>query len=521
MSSDGRPQPALPRAERIAQTLIAHGPKWVWDAVAWLGVTFGVTAGGLLLEDFAPTGRRGWHISLAVVGLLLWVLGWQAHRWRSRNHGTLYYLRALAEGMTDYHAEVQQASEKQALDVRTVTTRLAIEQPFLDARAEVRFMREEFQPAINDDTSNTDYVLAPNLLWPVGIALGYDFMAPPDVVLREYEGRPGATTTGFDQPLPRTTAEWEAATRPGIVHIESVRSAMPGTARSVLISVQLTHNLVQGSSGAPWETPLAIDQWRERYDEVRIVGVPAPAGGFANVQVRDGGMASALAVAVADAVLAAARDHDRAVIVLSGRMAKCVAFSAGVALAARQHGLDAAEAGLWRRLVLYLWDERKRRMVPCWVRDLQGDPRALLVEAGVATPSELANEPRPMPASVGSSDPVQLVNLTPHGFRLFDAKEVVLDLPAADRWARVDERRSPASTLRTAQGDLPLVALSNGDSVEGLPAPQPGTVFVVSRLAAAAVPHRRDVVFPLDEVRDEAGQIVGCRSLGRFQVGHA
>ena len=51
----------------------------------------------------------------------------------------------------------------------------------------------------------------------------------------------------------------------------------------------------------------------------------------------------------------------------------------------------------------------------------------------------------------------------------------------------------------------------------GLPDPDPlgAIAYVVSRMVAEAVPHRGDLYFPMDVVRDEQGQILYARSLGR------
>ena len=49
--------------------------------------------------------------------------------------------------------------------------------------------------------------------------------------------------------------------------------------------------------------------------------------------------------------------------------------------------------------------------------------------------------------------------------------------------------------------------------VEGLPAAEPNTNLVVSRLVAERVKDRTDVYVPGPLVRDEEGRIVGCRGL--------
>ena len=48
-----------------------------------------------------------------------------------------------------------------------------------------------------------------------------------------------------------------------------------------------------------------------------------------------------------------------------------------------------------------------------------------------------------------------------------------------------------------------------------LPEPKQGTIYIVSKLCADAAPHRHDLWFPADLVRDSEGKIIACDSLGR------
>ena len=53
-------------------------------------------------------------------------------------------------------------------------------------------------------------------------------------------------------------------------------------------------------------------------------------------------------------------------------------------------------------------------------------------------------------------------------------------------------------------------------AVEGLPEERDDTLIIVSSLVAQAARDRSDLVIPNEAVRDEKGQIVGCKSLGRI-----
>lgn len=95
------------------------------------------------------------------------------------------------------------------------------------------------------------------------------------------------------------------------------------------------------------------------------------------------------------------------------------------------------------------------------------------------------------------------VNLTPHAIVIGS-----LTIPASGVVARCAAKTSPAGEV----DGVTLVRTEFG-AVENLPDPEDGVVFVVSALVRAAVPSRTDVASPGDLVRNEAGQVVGCKNL--------
>ncbi|MFN2495172.1 MAG: hypothetical protein ABR608_04590 [Pseudonocardiaceae bacterium] len=112
--------------------------------------------------------------------------------------------------------------------------------------------------------------------------------------------------------------------------------------------------------------------------------------------------------------------------------------------------------------------------------------------------------------------PPALVNLTPHPVLIKTATGVTVAIPPSGRVARC--RTEPDRVLGTVQVDghsVPLVVNDVTSAVLGLPEPEEGVLFVVSRLVALAAPLRRDMVFPHDPVRDETGRTTGCRALAQ------
>lgn len=76
--------------------------------------------------------------------------------------------------------------------------------------------------------------------------------------------------------------------------------------------------------------------------------------------------------------------------------------------------------------------------------------------------------------------------------------------------ARVAVVEEPAGE----HGGVPLSRPRYGE-VTGLPEPEPGVLLIVSMLVQQACPGRDDLVIPSGVIRDDAGVIIGCRSLGR------
>ena len=105
---------------------------------------------------------------------------------------------------------------------------------------------------------------------------------------------------------------------------------------------------------------------------------------------------------------------------------------------------------------------------------------------------------------------MRIVNLTPHAVTLATANgdEVVIQ-------PEENPARTPATT--TPVGDvngIPLVVERLGDADSVLPAPQPGTVYIVARPVAERASHRTDLVVPTNVERVN-GRPVRARALAR------
>lgn len=109
---------------------------------------------------------------------------------------------------------------------------------------------------------------------------------------------------------------------------------------------------------------------------------------------------------------------------------------------------------------------------------------------------------------------MKLINLTPHPVTIYIGDEVVISQQPDGPTARCVETRTAGEPVTVNGHEIPVSAVGFGQ-VTGLPDPQPGVLYVMSRAAAEAVPHRDDVVYPDGQVRDASGRIIGCRGLAR------
>lgn len=113
---------------------------------------------------------------------------------------------------------------------------------------------------------------------------------------------------------------------------------------------------------------------------------------------------------------------------------------------------------------------------------------------------------------------MSLVNLTPHPIRVYrdadtiqfvvepaekPARLAMIDL-GHDRWVSTEDDGTPA-----------YVEWMQFGQCHDLPQPELGTTYIVSLVVALACPGRTDLVFPLNEVRNDDGTVIGCRGFGR------
>lgn len=103
----------------------------------------------------------------------------------------------------------------------------------------------------------------------------------------------------------------------------------------------------------------------------------------------------------------------------------------------------------------------------------------------------------------------RIINMTPHEVKIVDDEEALIkSFAASGNLARCKTVPVSAGSL----DGLPLTKTEYGD-VEGLPDQQPDVFYIVSALVRTRLPERKDLLSPGQQVRDDAGRVIGCKSL--------
>jgi hypothetical protein len=102
---------------------------------------------------------------------------------------------------------------------------------------------------------------------------------------------------------------------------------------------------------------------------------------------------------------------------------------------------------------------------------------------------------------------MNFINLTPHAVRVIHDKGELTFEPSG-KIARCEEFTKVAHNLNGVE-----LVYRNYGKVENLPGPDVQTMYIVSVLVRLAVPERYDVVSPGDLIRDDDGNIIGCKNL--------
>lgn len=104
----------------------------------------------------------------------------------------------------------------------------------------------------------------------------------------------------------------------------------------------------------------------------------------------------------------------------------------------------------------------------------------------------------------------QIINCTPHDVNIVNEAGGLITFPKSGVVPRLKQETQTVGNLN----GIPVTETVFGETQE-LPAPIEGVFLIVSRLVMSANQGRQDLLVPNDVVRDESGNIIGCRSFAR------
>ena len=189
--------------ERWARHRIAVATFAVALAVALVTAVLALVVGDLLPID----GHRRWSI-FRLVALVVAVAGLGAaicyRGWVLRRNGTVFYAQVLDEGMPDYHAAARAAAVSRRAGLRATTDRIDVGQRtpdgVVDAVDAVTVTASTLTLLLNTGRDGTGRTIAPNMLWPVALGVGYQLPGGLGYRLLELGSTTAATagSTGSD-----------------------------------------------------------------------------------------------------------------------------------------------------------------------------------------------------------------------------------------------------------------------------------------------------------------------------------
>ena len=121
--------------------------------------------------------------------------------------------------------------------------------------------------------------------------------------------------------------------------------------------------------------------------------------------------------------------------------------------------------------------------------------------------------------TLGGIKLTQLINLTPHAIMMVNGEgDTILTIEPSGNVARVTQTTEQLATVVTIDGVVIPVTQNTYGELVNLPEEKEGVSFIVSAMVASAGEKlgRKDLFIPNETVRNDKGQIIGCKSLGKI-----
>ena len=106
-----------------------------------------------------------------------------------------------------------------------------------------------------------------------------------------------------------------------------------------------------------------------------------------------------------------------------------------------------------------------------------------------------------------------IVNLTPHNVNIVLDDGTIVTIERSGMVARCAQTTVQAGQIQYSDSISIPVSISKYGEVVDLPEPDGKHYYIVSRLIMNACQDRSDLLCPNELVRDDDGNIIGCRSL--------
>jgi len=477
--SNWRPGVAARRASR--PTLIL-----VFELLTVLaGAVWTVPLGAFITGDWDALLMGG--LAAGVVGLV-WRHTRRRLNARAQGNGSFYYLSALPHGSIDHDIQRFRRAIRDGTTLggapvftqtQTIERRLNVgESNWWPALREVQ---TDLRFALREDDPESPVNLLVNAAWPVALALGASLglgddseIPMPGSALRIWylvDGSVFAADPTTLRDLRRSAYERELLDTIDVASLpaEPKETCDPGTSTIWFTGTK---------AGVP-------HHWNQNPPPVFVESDTYPIGPDALADY---------ATRCAQALLNASLRTEK--ITVRALVPKPVAVAIGLQLWKWKKADE-----ILPRLICQRWDESAQD----WLEITFTPPGSGHASAGgVAT----------APINTVVTAPINTwVNLTPHPIT-FVSQSGDVTIEAGPTPARIDENAEEATPA--GEATAPAIFEVTLGAVTGLPEPEEGVGYIVSRPTAMRVTGRADVFFPFREVRDDEGRITGCEGLGRL-----
>lgn len=109
-----------------------------------------------------------------------------------------------------------------------------------------------------------------------------------------------------------------------------------------------------------------------------------------------------------------------------------------------------------------------------------------------------------------------IYNCTPHDLNIVRKNGTILTVKPSGIVPRCASTEEQVGIIGDSNTGIEITQQQLGE-VTDLPDPEPGTRYIVSRMVANAATNRDDLLVPGSLIRNDQGQVVGCKGLTKVK----